>query len=120
MILKQSPIVFLAIVSLFLQAFLLISLISFFTGIYNAYAAFAGGDPKLIAGHISSGIVISLIQIAPAIVGYFINYMLLKNKRVNDFALLKSALKFYAFIWLLFIPIGTILGAKLLTQLKKG
>ncbi|WP_241763440.1 hypothetical protein [Pseudoalteromonas sp. TAE56] len=49
---KQSSIVFLAVVSLFLQTFLLISLISFFTSIYNAYAAFAGGDPKLIAGHI--------------------------------------------------------------------
>ncbi len=120
MILKQSSIVFLAVVSLFLQAFLLISLISFFTSIYNAYVTFAGGDPKLIAGHISSGIVISLIQIAPAIAGYFISYTLIKNKRVNDFALLKSALKFYAYLWLLFIPIGTILGAKLLTQLKKG
>ena len=105
---------------LFLQAFIILSLISFFTGIYNAYIVFAGGDPKLIAGHIASGIVISLIQIAPAIVGYFISYMLLKNKRVNDFALLKPALKFYAYLWLLFIPIGTILGAKLLTQLKKG
>ncbi|MBH0048549.1 hypothetical protein I6F45_00465 [Pseudoalteromonas sp. SWYJZ19] len=120
MILKQSSIVFLAIASLFLQVFLLISLISFFTGFHSAYTAFAGGDPKLIAGHISSGIVISLIQMVPALVGYFISYMLIKNKRVNDFALLKSALKFFAYLWLLFIPIGTVLGAKLLTKLNKG
>ncbi|WP_165728665.1 hypothetical protein [Pseudoalteromonas sp. 31A1] len=103
-----------------LQAFIILSLISFFTGIYNAYIAFSGGDPKLIAGHISSGIVISLIQMIPALVGYFISYMLIKNKRVNDFALLKPALKFFAYLWLLFIPIGTVLGAKLLTKLNKG
>ncbi|MDN3383704.1 hypothetical protein QL995_13665 [Pseudoalteromonas sp. APC 3358] len=113
----------LPLLSLILQAFLLLALTSFFSGFYNAYTVFAGGDPKLMAGHISSAIVVSLIQIIPALIGLFINTYVLnsrlnKNININSSAMFINISKFYAYLWILFIPLGTFLGIKQLIRLK--
>ena len=109
----------LPLLSLILQAFLLLALTSFFSGFYNAYTVFAGGDPKLIAGHISSAIVVSLIQIIPALIGLFINtYVLNSRLNINSSAMFINISKFYAYLWILFIPLGTFLGIKQLIRLK--
>ena len=111
----------LPLLSQILQAFLLLALTSFFSGFYNAYTVFSGGDPKLIAGHISSAIVVSLIQIIPALIGLFINTYVLNsslNKNINSSAIFLNISKFYAYLWILFIPLGTFLGIKQLIRLK--
>ncbi|MGO3421303.1 MAG: hypothetical protein ACTIMZ_02420 [Pseudoalteromonas distincta] len=115
----------LPLLSLILQAFLLLALTSFFSGFYNAYTVFAGGDPKLIAGHISSAIVVSLIQIIPALIGLFINTYVLNSRlnkniniNINSSAMFINISKFYAYLWILFIPLGTFLGIKQLIRLK--
>jgi hypothetical protein len=115
----------LPLLSLILQAFLLLALTSFFSGFYNAYTVFAGGDPKLIAGHISSAIVVSLIQIIPALIGLFINTYVINSRlnkniniNINSSAMFINISKFYAYLWILFIPLGTFLGIKQLIRLK--
>jgi len=117
----------LPLLSLILQAFLLLALTSFFSGFYNAYTVFAGGDPKLVAGHLSSAIVVSLIQIIPALIGLFINMYVLNSRlninininiNINSSAMFINISKFYAYLWILFIPLGTFLGIKQLIRLK--
>ena len=102
--------------SICLQFFLLLAIFNFFSGTYSAYIEFSSGDPKLVAGHISSGVILSIIQIVPALIGLFLSiWLLAKNNNSNLF---KSSCKSLAYVWLLFIPIGTFLGIKVLKKLK--
>ncbi|WP_448570063.1 hypothetical protein [Thalassotalea ganghwensis] len=102
--------------SIVLQCFLLLAIFNFFSGVYSAYLELSSGDPKLIAGHISSGLVLSLIQIIPALIGLFLSiWLLAKNNNSNLF---KIGCKSLAYVWLLFVPLGTFLGVKQLKRLK--
>ncbi|WDE10391.1 hypothetical protein [Thalassomonas haliotis] len=102
------------VLSVLLQVFLLLSLFSFASGVANAVAAFPTADPKLIAGELSAGIVLSLIQVIPAMVGFALSFWCIKKSTEASKVYLKLC-KLFAYLWLLFIPIGIILGIK---QLK--
>jgi len=104
------------VVSIVLQGFLLLSFFSFFSGLYSAFLEISTGDPKVMAGHISLGIVTSIIQIIPALIGLFLNIWLIR--RNSDFKLFNNFSKSLAYIWILFIPIGTFFGVKQLKRLK--
>lgn len=102
--------------SIVLQCFVFLSIFSFLSGCYLAYVELSTNDPKLVAGHLSSGIVVSLIQIIPALLGLFLSIWLInKNNAPNLF---KQCCKYLAFVWLLFVPLGTFLGVKQLKRLK--
>jgi hypothetical protein len=102
--------------SVVLQVFLFLSFFNFFSGLYFAYSEISTGDPKLLAGHISSGIVLSIIQIIPALIGLLLSVWLVK--RHNKFKLFINCSRYFAYLWLLFIPIGTFLGVNQLKRLK--
>jgi len=104
------------VLSIVLQGFLLLSFFSFFSGLYSAALEISTGDPKVMAGHISLGIVTSIIQIIPALIGLFLNIWLIR--RNSDFKLFNNFSKSFAYIWILFIPIGTFFGVKQLKRLK--
>ena len=103
-------------VSIVLQCFLLLSLFNFISGLYSAFLELSTNDPNLVAGHISAGIVISLIQIIPALIGLIISIWLLNKNHSSKLFILYC--KYFAYLWLLFIPIGTFLGVKQLKKLK--
>jgi hypothetical protein len=103
-------------ISIALQCFLLLSLFNFFSGLYSAFLELSTNDPKLVAGHISSGIVISIVQIIPALIGLIISIWLINKKSSSK--LFVICCKYFAYLWLLFIPIGTFLGVKQLKRLK--
>ena len=100
-----------------MQGFLFLSFFNFFSGLYSAYLELSTNDPKLVAGQISLGIVVSIIQIIPALVGFFLSIWLINNKSHSKLFIYCS--KYFAYLWLLFIPIGTFLGIKQLKRLKK-
>ena len=103
-------------ISIVLQCFLLLSLFNFFSGSYSAFLELSTNDPKLVAGHISSGVVLSLIQIIPALIGLIISVWLLNKNHSSKLFIIYC--KYFAYLWLLFIPIGTFLGVKQLKRLK--
>ena len=102
--------------SIILQGCLLLSFFSFFSGLYFAFLEISNGDPKLMAGHISLGVVTSIIQIVPALIGLFLNIWLIK--RNNNLKIFVRCSKYFAYLWILFIPIGTFFGVKQLKRLK--
>ena len=103
-------------ISIVLQCFLLLSLFNFFSGLYSAFLELSTNDPKLVAGQISSGIVTSILQIIPALIGLIISIWLINKKSSSKLFVIFC--KYFAYLWLLFIPIGTFLGAKQLKRLK--
>ena len=103
-------------ISIVLQGFILLSLFNFFSGLYSAFLELSTNDPKLIAGHLSTGIVFSLIQITPALIGLIISVWLLNKNHSSKLFVIYC--KYFAYLWLLFIPIGTFLGIKQLKRLK--
>jgi len=74
----------------------------------------APSDPKLMAGELATGITLSLLQVIPALLGLSLSYWSLKKSDTSP-KLFVIIFKFYSYLWLLFIPIGTFLGYK---QLK--
>ncbi|MEH6393898.1 hypothetical protein [Pseudoalteromonas sp.] len=108
----------LKLISLVLQSFLLLSLISFCSGLCRAFLELPTNDPKLISAQLSAGVVISVIQIVPALFGLFLSMWLIKkNNSSKSFNLF---CRYFAYLWLLFIPIGSILGFMQLKRLKRS
>ncbi|RZF93080.1 hypothetical protein EXT42_08580 [Pseudoalteromonas sp. CO302Y] len=103
-------------ISVILQCFLLLSIFNLLSSFYLAYVELPTNDPKLIASHISSGVVISLIQVVPALIGLLLSIWLLD--KTNTSKLFRKCCKYLAFLWLLFFPIGTFLGVKQLKRFK--
>ena len=102
-----------------LQAFLLLSLFNFAMGIANAIAVFSTVDPKLVAGELSSGIVLSLIPLFPALVGFALSFWCIKKSNKASKVYL-TLCKLFAYLWLLFIPVGTVFGIKQLKIINKA
>ena len=94
-----------------MQLFLLLALFSLVNGITGAINSFALGDPKLIAGLLSNGVLTSLIQVIPALIGVSISIKLLNKGNELSVGFLRFS-KVYSYLWILFIPVGTILGIK--------
>ena len=102
----------LAIVAILLQAGYVIDLflipIVFLDQANIAYEAGAG-DPKLMAGAISTQIVTMLVSAIIGLFGIMLSWFLLKKRNYLPgwFVLIS---RMFAIAWMIFIPIGTILG----------
>jgi len=83
-------------------------------GVVGAINMTASSDPRLMAGELSVGITLSLLQIIPAFLGLLLSYWSLKQPD-NPPRLYLNICKYFSYLWLMFIPIGTIIGFK---QLK--
>ena len=77
--------------------------------LYNAALEFSGGDPRLLAGIISEGIITSLLHSCLALVGLLLSLVAVYKLKVlpNWF---KRATKCFSYLWVLFFPVGTIIG----------
>jgi len=102
-----------------MQLFLLLALFSFINGIIGAINSFSLGDPKLVAGLLTSGVLTSLIQVIPALIGISISIKLLNEGSELSVVFLKFS-KVYSYLWVLFIPVGTILGLKQLRSISNA
>ena len=80
---------------------------------FQAVTIYGAGDPKLLAGGISSALVSSIVGCLISIPGYVITlYVLIKTSyRAKWFFIFNVSA---AIFWLLFVPIGTILGIALI------
>ena len=70
-------------------------------------------DPRLIAGIISGQLVMVLIWAVPGIIGATLSALLIRKVRYRARWYL-AATRFFAYTWLAFVPLGTILGYVLL------
>ena len=87
------------------------------TTIFNTVSVLETGDPKLMAGILSQGIITSLIKVIPGLIGLIISWrILIKNNNIPNW--FKNYSKVLSYLWLLFIPIGTVLGVIQLKNLK--
>ena len=102
------------ILSASLQFFYLWALTVFLLSAINVISLLETGDPQLIAGALSLGIVSSLLKAIIGLIGLLIGWrLLIKNEDIPSW--FKTYSKALTYLWLLFIPIGTVLG---LLQLK--
>ncbi|MDP5460486.1 hypothetical protein [Alishewanella sp. SMS8] len=109
--------IILVILSTTLQLFYLLALLHFGIGIFNAVEAISTADPKLVAGALSASIVKSLIAVVPSILGLLLSLNLLRSIEAlpNWF---KRYTRLMSYLWLLFIPIGTVIGVIQLKRLR--
>ena len=104
-------------ISLVLQSSYIKALGVLGSSLFEAYRLFSTGDPKLVSGSISSGLVTSLLLCIPAIVGLFMSLRLIKSSSDLPSWFL-SITKLLSYLWLLFIPLGTVVGILQLRHLK--
>jgi len=104
-------------ISIVLQSFYIKAVGVLGSSLFEAYRLFSTGDPKLVAGSISSGLVTSLLLCIPAIVGLFMSLRLIKSSSDLPSWFL-SITKLLSYLWLLFIPLGTVVGILQLRHLK--
>jgi len=105
------------ILSTLLQLFYVWALLVLIISAINTISLLETGDPRLIAGTLSQGIVTALIKVIPGLIGLIISWRIL-IKKTNIPSWFKSYSKILSYLWLLFIPIGTVLGIIQLKNLK--
>lgn len=67
------------------------------------------GDPKIMAGMISQALMIVILSAVIGLIGVVLAWYVLRDKQ-NRPAWFVSVSRSFAFAWLVFIPIGTIVG----------
>ncbi len=106
------------VVTAVLQLFLFPAFAVLARAILVAASIYSDGDPRLVAGALSSGVVGSLVTVFPALIGVIIGWFLLRRQRdVPPWFLRFSSVM--SWFWLLFLPLGTLVGALQLRVLKK-
>ncbi len=77
----------------------------------------AGGDPKMLAGAISQALMVIIIGAAIGLFGVALAWYVLRDKesRPDWFV---SVSRSFAFVWMVFIPIGTVVGFLMLRWRK--
>ncbi len=104
-----------SIVSVVSAVLQLVYVANLFKGIYSIIlyvrdTSFAGGgDPKMLAGAISQGLMIIIIGAVVGLLGVAISWYVLRDKESRP-EWFVSASRSFAFAWMVFIPIGTIVG----------
>ncbi len=81
------------------------------------YSLYYAGDPKMIAGAISSIAVFFLIGVAIGLVGVLLAWLVLRNKKNRPSWFLPVS-TFFAWAWMVFVPIGTVVGVLILRWKK--
>jgi ABC-type transport system involved in multi-copper enzyme maturation permease subunit len=110
--------ILLVVLSTLLQLLYLLALFHLAVGFLNATQLLSSGDPKVLAGTTSSAIVKSIIVVIPSLIGLLLGLYLVKNspkQTPNWFNLFSKSM---SYMWLFFIPVGTLLGAWQLRLLK--
>jgi magnesium-transporting ATPase (P-type) len=113
------------VVSVLSAALQLVYVANLFKGLYSLIlivrdTSFAsGGDPKMLAGAISQALMVVIIGAVIGLVGAALAWYVLRRKesRPNWFV---SASRTFAFAWMVFVPIGTIVGFLMLRWRKAG
>jgi len=103
------------VVSVVSAAFQLVYVANLFEAGYSVFrlvrdTSFAsGGDPKMLAGAISQALMLLIIGAVVGLVGVALAWYVLRNKksRPNWFV---SASWSFALAWIVFVPIGTVVG----------
>lgn len=108
----------LVLLSTFLQLLYLFAISHFAIGFLNAMQLLSSGDPKMLAGAISAAIVKSIIAVIPSFIGLLLGLYLVKNSSKQVPKWFKLFSKCMAYLWLLFIPLGTLFGVLQLRLLK--
>ena len=108
----------LVVLSTLLQLFYLLALLHLAVGFLNASQLLSSGDPKILAGTISVAIVKSLIAVIPSLIGLLLSVYLIKSSSKQSPKWFKSFSKNMSYLWLFFIPVGTLLGVWQLRLLK--
>ena len=70
---------------------------------------YSSGDPKMIAGAISTIIMDLLIGAAIGLVGVCLAWLVLRNRKERPSWFLPVS-TFFAWMWMIFVPIGTVIG----------
>ena len=78
---------------------------------------YGAGDPKMMAGAISTIIMELLIGAVIGLVGVFMAWLVLRNKEDRPSWFLPVS-TFFAWTWMVFIPIGTVIGVLMLRWRK--
>jgi hypothetical protein len=73
----------------------------------------SSGDPKMMAGAISSILMYLIIGAVIGFVGVFLAWLVLRDKKGRPSWFLPVS-TFFAWAWMVFIPIGTVIGVFML------
>ena len=83
---------------------------------FQAVTIYGAGDPKLMAGGISSALVSLILGSLVSLPGYIVTlYVVVKTSYREKWFIIFNILA--AIFWLLFVPIGTVLGIVYITLL---
>lgn len=113
------------VVSVVSTALQLVYVANLFEGLYSLILIFrdtsfaSGGDPKMLAGEISQALMIIVIGAVVGLVGAALAWYVLRDKKSRPDWFV-SASRSFAFAWLVFIPIGTIVGFFMFRWRKTG
>ena len=88
------------------------------TKLLQILSLYGAGDPKVMAGGISAMIIDFAIGAAVGLVGVFIAWIVLRNKKDRPSWFLPVS-TFFAWTWIIFIPIGTVVGFSMLKWRKR-
>ena len=101
-----------AAVSTAIQLIYVLSLLDVITSLIKLFqveSLYDFGDPKMMAGAISTIIMDLLVGAVIGFVGVFLAWLVLRNKKERpSWFLLVST--FFAWTWMIFVPIGTVIG----------
>ncbi|MEM6817415.1 MAG: hypothetical protein AAF578_01380 [Pseudomonadota bacterium] len=81
--------------------------------LFQVESLYGAGDPKLLAGAISMIIIDLMIGTVIGVVGVFLAWLVLRNKNDRPSWFLPVS-TFFAWTWMVFIPIGTVIGVLML------
>ena len=73
----------------------------------------SSGDPKMMAGAISSILMYLIIGAVIGFVGVFLAWLVLRDKKSRPSWFLPVS-TFFAWTWMVFVPIGTVIGVFML------
>lgn len=111
---KMTKNIYLSLV-ITIQLLYIMALVVFFSAIIKAGILMSAGDPALVSGLLSEGIISSCVGALIALVGLVFSCVIISHVRELPvwFLVLTKCLSFF---WLLFFPVGTVLA---IFQLRK-
>lgn len=99
-------------VGILFQALLFVGLWMFITGLVQTYQSlqlYGTMDPKLMAGGISQALMYLILCVIPVTIGFLMSFITLARTQYRSKRVWKVELVF-SFFYLLYFPIGTIIG----------
>ena len=113
---------FMAVVSTLLQFDYVLNLLAAITQwfkIWQISALYGADDPQMMASAISESFIGLLIGAAVGLIGVFLAWLVLRDKDARPLWFVRLS-GFFAWAWMVFLPIGTVVGALMLRWRKSG